>query len=193
MSYNQNIPQPTDQLKNSQPQILANFAALNPFGNGYADFPLQGATPTFGVGDTGLYTINNANTTQNEMYIHKASNGTFVNVPMTASKMSNNAAAACTSGWSYLPSGLLVKWGYSFVVNTNGFQTVTTGATSGGPDFTQPFTAFITPLILNVANNNFQCFFSAFVGLTGNMQIAAYNTSPNPSNLTRINYLIIGV
>ena len=29
MAYNQNIPQPADQLKNSQPQLLANFQEIN--------------------------------------------------------------------------------------------------------------------------------------------------------------------
>ncbi len=191
MSYNQNIPQPTDQLKNSQPQILANFAALNPFGNGYADFPLQGATPTFGVGDTGLYTINNANTTQNEMYIHKASNGTFVNVPMTASKMSNNAAAACTSGWSYLPSGLLVKWGYMQAPSAIIFG-VTVNTTSGGPNFTQAFQAFVSPNWGSGVTNNasIPIIASPPDPTTGVFSCFVTNYSATQSGL---NYLVIGV
>jgi len=148
MPYYSNIPTANQKLKDSQPLLLANFTALNAFGNGYADFPVQGSAPTFGSGDTGLYTKqDNTITNKNEMYLHRQGTSGLLEVPFTASKMSDNTAINSISGWSYLPSGLLIKWGYDFAVNgTNGNPLLlTTGVNSGGPDFTRLFTAIITP------------------------------------------------
>ena len=116
MAYNNNIPQPTNQIKNSQSDLLGNFAALSPFGNGFADFTIKTSTPSIATFDTGLYTqslqvgILAAN---NEMYIQKQTFGNTIQsqIPMTASILSNTAAIAGLSGWTYLPSGLLLKWG----------------------------------------------------------------------------------
>jgi hypothetical protein len=71
MAYQQNIPQPTDIKSKSQADILGNFQALVSFGNGYADLPVQIVAPSFAAGNDGVYTLNNAVTTKNELYVHK--------------------------------------------------------------------------------------------------------------------------
>jgi len=154
MAYNASIPQAGDIIANSQSQILANFTALASFGNGYADFPVQGAAPTLGMGDTGLYTLSNATTSANEMYIVKPTVDAPSNVPFTASSMSYNAMAACLSGWTYFPSGLLVKWG-TYQITANGSTTVNVASTSGGPNFNKTFMAMVTPILTTGATPTF--------------------------------------
>ena len=45
MPYYNNIPQGSDFKDESQPLMLANFAALTSFGNGYCDLPVVGSQP----------------------------------------------------------------------------------------------------------------------------------------------------
>jgi len=144
MAYNANIPQPTDVKSQSQSAILNNFTALSPFGNGFADFTVKVATPAITAGDTGLYTKNNATTTQNEMYIQKKMNGVDTQIPMTASIASNTAASNDLAGWSYLPSGLLLKWGKKPITNSLVANTINIDSISGGPAYNKVFTVQLT-------------------------------------------------
>lgn len=131
MPYQQNIPQPTDLLSKSQGDLLNNFQSINTLVNvnhvtfdtadqgkhKWVTFPVQGAIPPAGAGflagEIGLYNATNATTTVNELYINKTNTvPTVIQVPMTASILSTNAAPGNqTDGWSYLPSGLIIKWG----------------------------------------------------------------------------------
>ena len=192
MAYNPNIPQPTDQLNNSQPQLLANFQALTSFGNGYADFPVQGTAPTLSSGDTGLYTLNNATTSANEMYIVKPSVDAPTNVPFTASSMSNRTMADSFSGWSYLPSGLLMKWGFISVLS-DGTVEINVGGISGGPNFNFVFQIYITPTAFFSGGANFTAIqnFGFEPTAAGNFSVFSLNSSS--VNKTGINYLFLGV
>ena len=190
MAYNNSIPQASDQLKNSQPQILANFQALSPFGNGFADFTLQTVQPpTLGIAttDTGLYTYNNATTGVNEMYIQKFSNSLPVQVPMPASAMSNAAPAACVNGWAYSPTGLLMKWG-QILMSSNGVSNVNYNANSGGPAYTQAFQVIFTPFQSVGAAPTFNCLYAGSLTTT-TFKVVAANANAN----TYINYLVLGV
>lgn len=111
MAFNANIPQPTDQLDQSQADILANFQALEGFGNGYADLSVLAGAPVFSAGNNGVYSLLNATTSVNEIYIHKQTVDAPTDFPITASKMSNTAIASCDNGWGYSSSGMLMKWG----------------------------------------------------------------------------------
>jgi len=192
MPYYSNIPTANQKLKDSQPLLLANFTALNAFGNGYADFILQTVAPnipgTDKNSDTGIYTFNNPTTTCNEMYIQKVSNNVPVQVPMTASKMSNNPAASCDDGWTILPSGMLLKWG-RVAVSSGTSVNVTPTATSGGPNFTRVFRVMVSPQDGGTATN-FSCGQrTAANNTTGNF--TAYIN--NPSDTTAVIYLVMGV
>jgi hypothetical protein len=190
MSYNSSIPQSSDDLVDSQPQILANFQVLAPFGNGYADFPVQGSAPSFPSGDTGLYNLNNATTTANETYIVKASVDAPTNVAMSASKMSNTAMASCQSGWSYLPSGLLMKWGKAQVI-ADGAGFLDVASMSGGPNFNQIFTAYITPVQAGTSTPSFVSILNAFpTAVTGDLNIISLNST---ATTTAVSYLVLGV
>jgi len=188
MAFQANIPQPTDRKSKSQDDMLGNFQALAPFGNGYADFAPQGAAPVFPAGDDGIYA--KALSGVSELYVHKQSNNAPTEVPFTASKMSATAIAACTSGWSYLPSGLLVKWG-SAPTATNGLLAITVAAESGGPAFNQTFQAFISPKFVTTPSVGFTAYISSNTlhATTGDFSVQTANTSIN----TSITYLVIGV
>lgn len=115
ITYSSSIPQATDQISQSQPLILQNFTAINQlievdhatFASSNAGFhnqvtlPVQGSAPSFAAGNIGLYSLLNATTTKNELYINLSS-GT--NIPMTA-------CSTFQTGYTYLPSGILMQWG----------------------------------------------------------------------------------
>lgn len=155
------IPQGTDQLSVSQGDILNNFTILGAIaGNANASsgslnvtsgfnwvyMPTNGvaippAGAAFPAGELGIYSATNGTTTKNELYINKTNQATVVQVPMTASIMSQNSApAALSNGWTYLPSGILLKWGANQVVT--GSQTINFPA--GSPPFTQCITVMLT-------------------------------------------------
>lgn len=129
MAFNYQIPRATDQLSQSQSDILANFAALGAIaGNASASssslngtvgfnwvfFAPQGATPpagsAFPADRVALYSFPNATTGVNELYVNRKdiNSLTSVQIPMTA--YYNNSAGS-TNGWTYIPSGLKIAWG----------------------------------------------------------------------------------
>lgn len=137
MPFLYNIPQATDQLSISQADILNNFSILGAIagnasnassslnaasGFNYINLPNNGSIPpvgsSFPAGNIALYASTNPTTSQNELYINKTNQATVVQIPATASSLSiTSAPAQFTPGWTYLPSGLLLKWGSQ--ANTN--------------------------------------------------------------------------
>lgn len=121
MAYNQNIPQPADQIKNSQPQILANFQeintalAVNHVGFNDADqgkhkfiqFPRQVATPATAPTETALFSKIGEKSGESELNFVRQDNG--IVIPFTESLINPD------NGWTFYPSGFLCKWGYAAV------------------------------------------------------------------------------
>ena len=119
MAYTPNIPQPTDRFRDSQPLILGNFIDINAAQNrNHVDFnmgtesgkhkflqmPQQGAAPTTAPGpEMGLYVKNSTLTSAPEMFIRRDNDG--IEIGMTE-------YLGAGTGWSRLPSGLLIKWGF---------------------------------------------------------------------------------
>lgn len=124
MAYNNNIPQAAETLKQSQPELLANFAAIgtwlsvdhNPFNTVDAGkhqqvtFVQQMNTPDIENNRICLYSktpTSGALTGVNELFkvnSFGSDNTAEKEFPMTASEQ-------LAIGYSYLPSGLLLKWG----------------------------------------------------------------------------------
>lgn len=187
MAYTSNTPQASQQVSQTQSLIQANFMALSSFGNGYAELAAQSVAPSFSAGNDGLYTKTFSGTSTNELFVHKQTNGSTTEVPFTASKMSNNAAASCDDGWTYLPSGLLMKWGDKSA--TTASVAVTPTATSGGPNFTRVFRVYLSALDTGTATNFTVGQRTVANNTTGNF--TAY--CANPSATTALRYLVIGV
>jgi hypothetical protein len=126
------VPQPSQSLAQTQSPILNNFALIDAgFSQDHVDFnipnagkhnqvtlPVQAAMPVASANDDIIYAmIPQAPyplTLINETFIHKQVAGVnqSVDIPFTASILSTNANPGnATNGWSYLPSGILIKWG----------------------------------------------------------------------------------
>ena len=124
------IPQSTDKLSISQGNILNNFTILGAIagnanvssnslnttsGFNWVYLSNQGSTPpagsSFPAAAVSLYSYTNATSTRNELYINKTNNPGVVQIPATASTLGTATPLLGTDGYTYLPSGLLLKWG----------------------------------------------------------------------------------
>lgn len=163
MAYQANIPQPNNLLSQSQDDILNNFQAIqtligvnhvnfNDADQGkhkWITFPQQGATPPggsgFNPGELGMYNAIYSVSTQNELFINKTNQATVVQIPSTASILSvNSAPASISAGYSYLPSGIILRWGS--VTGATGSNTQTLGSNpNAGPALTQILSVQLTP------------------------------------------------
>lgn len=194
MAYQNNIPQATDQLSKSQGDILGNFQIIQTWAdvnhvdfNAGADagkhkfitFPVQGAAPSFNIGEVGLYNLLPVSapiTGTDELFITK-SNGTTI--PITAS------LGSTSNGWTYFPSGTILQWNQGVSVPASGNNVVSLPNASSQPRFTNIWTVMLS---LPVGSAN------------GIAKFAASNVVSNPQTITIncsvagmvVGYLIIG-
>lgn len=151
MAYNAGIPLATDQLATSQGDLLNNFAAINTFVNvNHLPFngadqgkhsqitfplgPLAGQPFTYGVGEIGLQSLNQLPTSIPDIWMTRGS-GTAI--PITGS-------LKATIGWTYLPSGILLKWGTGTAVAA-GNTIVTFPVAATNPVYVAVYSSLITP------------------------------------------------
>lgn len=186
MAYQNNIPTGSQRLKDSQQDLLDNFAAIqtlvavNHGTFGAADegkhkwvaFPLQGSAPSFSAGEEGLYNQLFATTSKNELYVHKQTNAGTADIPYTASILSTvTAPAAGSAGWTYLPSGIILRW--EQVASATGLTTVTLSGVTF-PTFTQIITVFVTPFSTSTSDVDFAV---RFVDVLSTTQFRVYVSS----------------
>lgn len=212
MPYNANIPQSTDLLSASQPQILGNFTAIQTLIDvDHVDFasmdqgkhfrvslPVQSPAPTFDAGNVGLYSFQNSRTSQNELYINKVNQITVTQIPATASILSTTSSPTPnSSGWTYLPSGILIKWGSATVTSTSGspVQTVTFPAGANIPVFSSIFSMQITTSTSGTVDNNKYVILQSFaLGGTTFAVIAVARSSLSTTYVqATFQYLAIGI
>jgi len=200
-TYTKDIPQGAQKQSVTQAPIQSNFQAIkelveidheafnlaNNFGKHKRVSLLAHApAPTFDANDAGLYNFLNPTTTKNELYVHRQTNNSPAEVPFTASKMSNTAMSSCINGWSYLPSGLLIKWGSA--VASADVVDIAPAVVSGGPVFSRVFLAYVTPFSSSTFYN-FSCgVYQAPSTPTGAFKVYCKNWSGGS-----IKYLVIGV
>lgn len=119
-SYNPNIPQPTDKLKNSQPQILNNFSSANT-SFGVNHFAFDNATlnngkhnfvelvertvipPGLVTGEETLYS--KVVSAEGQMFFTRGSSA--VEIQMTGP----GDPIVSQNGKTFLPGGILMQWG----------------------------------------------------------------------------------
>lgn len=118
MAYNSNIPLPTDLISQSQPQLLANFQAINTLldvnhytfnsagatdgKHKYVSMPEQLADPATAVNELAIYSKEGAISTVAELFLRRENNGTAYAFTESGQNV---------IGWTRLPSGILIKWG----------------------------------------------------------------------------------
>lgn len=134
LPYYNNIPQPAEFKDESQPLMLANFAALTSFGNGYCDLPVVGSQPPTlpltSLYDDAIYTFPCTQTGIPELYVHAQNYGSISGmpvtreIPITASTLSQGAPVAGQDGWTMLSSGLIMQW-FKTPTPGQGFATIT--------------------------------------------------------------------
>ncbi len=156
MAYQANIPQAADEIQQSQSDLLANFQQINTMLNvnhgalngviegkhKFCSFPVQAAAPAVIAGEVGMYSRTSTLTTNPELAI-KTPAGSITE--FTAARLS------ATNGWSYMPSGLLLKWG-AFAAGV-GATTVTYPVGVTYPVFANVFCAFLTPNGISALTN----------------------------------------
>jgi len=105
---------------------------------------------------------------KNELYIHKQRQGVAAgtDVPFTASWLSNHTASSNQSGWTYLPSGILIKWEG---VSGTGLVTKTLDITF--PAFSYIFAAFVSPTYASGVDEDFSV---SFVNVVSAAQVRVY-------------------
>jgi len=127
MAYNNAIPQLTDKFSQSQADLLANFVAIQTFIEvnhvTFADADagkheqvemIKTTTPGATADEIKMYTadmpgapiaaVTAAQTGGPEMWLARTDGVNDLDFPVTAASM-------VTTGWCYLPSGMIVKWG----------------------------------------------------------------------------------
>lgn len=129
-------------------------------------FPVQAGAPTYAAGEEGLYNLsyNNGTTTINELFVHKQTSSGTQEIPFTSSIISQNAAVGNnTAGWTYLPSGVLLRW-ESPSGGSGGL--ITTTLSPGYPAFNAIFTVILTPSSTSTSDVNFEVRFIDILSTT---------------------------
>ena len=140
-TYNNNIPQPTDTISNSQSQILGNFQSIAtviaknhaPFNSSnegkhnFVEMPVQSPVPVTVAGEVGLYCQTSALTGVPALVFAPQSAGTPVEF---------TSSLQAEDGWARLPSGILLKWGQAIV--NPGDDIVTFPVAANIPAFSAP-------------------------------------------------------
>jgi hypothetical protein len=204
MPYNANIPQPGDQLSQSQSDLLNNFQALQTLidinhidfaspdqgKHKWVTFPVQSAAPpiAFNAGELGLYSFLNPTTNQNELYINKTNQVTVTQIPTTASILSvNSNPGLSVPGWTYLPSGILIKWGSG---TANGSTNAIFPVSANIPVFTNVMNMSVTTAYNNTSDGDGFVRLSSFTNVGFNVYGSARTTVSTKSVLFQ--YMAIG-
>ena len=200
MPYNANIPQPTDTFSTSQQQIQQNFQQINNAVNanhggftsnslgyhGLLSFNQVSSAPTFVAGDIGLYAILPQaplpQTGRTELIlVNEAGNS----IPLTA-------YGSGSTGWAYLPSGILFKWGA--LTGLTGQATVNFPAGVNIPAFNNVYSVQCCIVNGTDADVDYFVIVSAFTALSITFFVTPRTTINNPLNpvSSNINYFALG-
>ena len=210
------IPMTSQSLDQTQNPILTNFTVIDTaFSVDHAPYnsanegwhnqvtlPQQVMAPVPSANNNIIYSLIptvSPQTTINEVFIHKQIQGGTADIPFTASILSTNASPGNTSdGWTYLPSGILLKWGSvtgSFPNQV--WQQILYPTAPNIPAFTQVFNVTLQP----VSQDAIPATTQTYNVLSVNNQGGSFNNLgfwwtphfiPFGSNQTQIFYFAIG-
>lgn len=198
MPYNQNIPQPTDEIPNSQPPLLGNYQAISTLLNvnhvnfnvadqgkhKFVTFPVQAASPAPLANEIALFSRQSAFSAQPEI--------AFVRNAGLAQEITTSLQAS--PGWCFTSSGILLKWG-QLTANAGDYPAGTAflfPVAATIPVYGTIFMVYITTIAVGGVDTNTAATLKAFntVGLT----VAGSNrTAPLAGANTTFNYLAVGI
>ncbi len=198
--YNNAIPQPNDFIDDSQNDLLNNFASIQTLvdvnhvtfdaaGQGkhkFLQMPQQVAAPATALAETALVTLSSAyNANGPELVYRRESNG---------AQIETTASLQAILGWTFIPSGLLLKWG-RFQVNALGAGTFPFPLGATIPAFNSFFSGYLQVFSSN-ANTDPNISVSLNVNTTNNLTLAynvvARNTAVATTLPTFVYYFVIG-
>jgi len=192
MPYISTIPQPTDRIKDSQPQILANFTAIptlievnhvgfiggaNDGKHTKVDFTANTTHPLVAANQLLLY--NNGN----ELYVKKAGALATPGIPFTK-------GINATQGYTYLPSGALIQWGATSVT---GDDTITIAS---NPKFTAIYHVQVTSQSNDLLNNNRTVVLRTWTlnaGVSFSLNVTGVQRLSNTPTTVTCYWMVIGV
>jgi hypothetical protein len=216
MAYITNIPGPNDLFSQSQPQILGNFTAIKTLIDvNHVDFDdatdqgkhkfvslvSQVAAPTLNnTADVIAYGFSTGITGKNEMFISKVNQVTVTQINATGSILSNvSNPNSNTEGWTFLPSGILIKWGSTDINSTvTPLQTFNYAVGANIPVFTKVFSVQLTTYSTQSTDQDkIVTLVATGVGVTfPNTHFSAIAAQRNATGVyvqSRLQYLAIGI
>lgn len=193
MPYSPNTPQFNDVPSSSQPQLLNNFQSISTFVNvnhvdfdlpdqgkhKWVSFPIQGSSPATNTTEVALFSKTSANTGNVELYMRKQNNGTLTS-------FTEQAAITSSSGWTYLPSGILMKWG---TLNATG--AITVDANTFGPAYTTLYSVQLTNQTTTSSSDTY-VMGGVITGTNFDVYVGSRTTPGTPAT-ANFNWLTIGV
>lgn len=191
MVYNPNIPAAGDALSASQGQIQTNFSDANTYfsvnheafdavsnnGKHKSVVMTVQTNPTVAATDAAMFTKAGTYNTNPQVFLRQGATNTIFNA--TESSLG-------TTGWAYLPNGLLIKWGESQPSGVAPYLFSYPTAASI-PVFTTIYRVLITPACTG-GTSFFATLDQSTIAITG-FKYTINTVQPNP----RIYYLAIGV
>jgi len=195
MAYQQNIPQPTDQISVSQADILNNFIALSTFLNinhvdfasadqgkhKFVSFPVQAVAPATTATEVALYSKTSTLLGGPELFFRNASSG--IEYEFTS-------AVGATTGWARFPSGILIKWGN---VSANGAAVITFPVAANTPVFTAVYSAQVSVNTIGGANVDPDTFVTVNAISATQLTVFGSARSTTGAAATNFTYLVIGL
>jgi len=186
MAYNNAIPAAGDLLSQSQADIQDNFAALKTLidvnhgtfaaadegKHKHITLPEQGADPTTLANEKAMYAKQSALSGVSELFIRNESDG-------TVTEFTSSTQAA--SGYTRLPSGILLKWGTSVV----GADATANIAYESTIEFAAVYNASVT--IQGQSGNAGACYVQSF----DTISLTVYNASSSGGRT--FYYFVIGI
>ncbi len=138
MAYQANKPLATDQLSQSQTDLLGNFTAIGTMmdaNNKNLQMPVAAANPVAPIGDVG-FLFTKLVGTDVDLFWQPKTTGTAIDI---------TGAGKTAAGWLMLPCGIIVKWGVSgnITFGSSGTASVANGA--GVPTITTLLICHISP------------------------------------------------
>jgi len=198
-AYN-DVPLATDRISDSQATIRTNFNSIetawninhvainnagDPGKHAKVDFINEATHPVVAAGQMLLYNFVDPITTVNELYVKKEGALATAGIPITSS-------LKATSGWTYLPSGILMKWG-SAVTPAAGHFTFTFPVAPGIPVFNNIYSIQLTTTYAGgIDTNKFVALVTWVAPWTTFTGYGCNRTTTAAANLIPFTYLAIG-